>query len=155
MKLRPLCTHCLAAPCSSQGPAPSHPRVPGKSRAGHSKRTWVPLEGHPQALEGGYLRGGLESLTQGRGFWSCLLGLTPRPPFAHPPSPSSPGHRPSWIGGPEPRVITGRRKLLVVQSKPLTPGPIPSKKENQIINILALTPGVGDERAAGHQPGCR
>ena len=56
MKLRPLCTHCLAAPCSSQGLAPSHPRAPGKSRAGHSKRTWVPLEGHPQALEGGYLR---------------------------------------------------------------------------------------------------
>lgn len=75
MKLRPLCTHCLAAPCSSQGPAPSHPRAPGKSRAGHGKRTWVPLEGHPQALEGGYLRGGLESFTQGRG----LLELPPGP----------------------------------------------------------------------------
>lgn len=137
MKLRPLCTHCLAAPCSSQSPAPSHPRVPGKSRARHDKRTWVPLEGHPQTLEGRQLRGGLESLTQGWGFWSCHLGLMPRPPFVHPPSPSSLGHRPSWVRGREPRVRTGRRKLLVVPSKLLTPGPIQSKKENQIINILA------------------
>ena len=137
MKLRPLCTHCLAAPCSSLRPAPSRPRVPGKSRARHGKRNWVPLEGHPQTLEGGHLRVGLESLTQGWCFWSCHLGLMPRPLFVHPPSPSSPDHRPSWVRGPEPRVRTGRRKLLVVPSKPLTPGPIHSKKENQLINILA------------------
>lgn len=135
MKLRPLCTHCLAAPCSSLSPAPSHPRAPGKSEAGHGERTWVPLDGHPQTLEGGPLRGGLESLTQGWGFWSCPLRLMPRPPFAHPSLPSSPSHRPSWVGGPEPRVRTGRRKLLVVPSKPLTPGPIPSKKKTKSLTF--------------------
>ena len=49
MKLRPLCTHGLAAPCSSPSPAPSHPRRLGKAGPGMGRGPGCPRGSPPNS----------------------------------------------------------------------------------------------------------
>lgn len=49
MKLRPLCTHGLAAPCSSPSPAPSHPRRLGKAGPGKGRGPGCPRGSPPNS----------------------------------------------------------------------------------------------------------